>query len=474
VKDEFSSIINSLFPGPWGLKREDQFVLGELRRGRKLRVGEYIFIYRGRVEEEVLKRVRSVLQAYSACEEHQRNSVALAKITDVVVKLSSSVGWKETLKVLLRTIKALISGKFFSIFLVNRREGTIYSILSIGYERKERELLHLKLGKGLVGWVIDHGKPLNIKDVRKEPRYFEIKKETRSELVVPIRVGKRIIGAINVEDTRVGTYTEREERLLEAFASIAGVVIERARLYRSLLEHKLTLKELEVARRIQSHFLPKKMPRFKGFRLYGRTIPARVVGGDYFNFFRRGRDEVLFVLADVSGKGIPAALLTSFLHSAMVIFRKEPLLELASRLNHLIYSQTEANQFVTGIVGEILREGRVRYVNFGHNYPVLIGRGRAELVEGSDLVLGIKPDYEYTLREVELPPGSALYLYTDGAVEESCGREEFGIERLREILLGNWEEPAKAMRVLLNEMNRRCGRERDDDITLLGVVHAGD
>ncbi len=474
MKDEFARLIEAVFPGPWGLKKNNQFLMGTLRRGRKLVEGEYTFLYRGRMDGDAEKKLRAVLRAYSVCEEHQRNSVALAKITDVVVKLSSSVGWKETLKVLLRTIKSLISGKFFAIFLVNRREGTIYSILSLGYEKKERELLHLKIGKGLVGWVIDHGKPLNIRDVRKEARYFEIRRETRSELVVPIKVGKRIIGAINVEDTRVGSYTEREVKLLEAFASIAGVVIERARLYRSLLEHRLTLKELEVARRIQSHFLPKKMPRFKGFRLYGRTIPARLVGGDYFNFFRRGRDAVLFVLADVSGKGIPAALLTSFLHSAMVILREEPLLALASHLNHLLYSQTEPNQFVTGIVGEVNREGVVNYVNFGHNYPIFVREGKAELVEGSDLVLGINPDYQYTLRKLELPRDSALYLYTDGAVEERCGEEEFGVENLQGVILKNWRQPSRVLRDLLGEMNRRCGRERNDDITLLGVVRAGD
>ncbi len=472
--EEFKPLLDAIIGSSWGLRKDGKLVAGEIRRGRKIDIGKFTLVYHGNLTPEKLKMLTHLFEAMARCEEHQRNSVALEKIREVVVKLSSSVGWKETLKVLLRTIKSLIAGKFFSIFLVNRKEKTIYSILSLGYEKNEKELLHLKIGRGLVGWVIEKGKPLNIRDVRKEPRYFEIKKETRSELVVPIRVGKRIIGAINVEDTKVGTYTEREEKLLEAFASIAGVVIERARLYRSLLEHRLTLKELEVARKIQTHFLPKKTPSFKGFKIYGRTYPARRVGGDYYNFFRRSRDSLLFILADVSGKGIPAALLTSFLHSAMVIFKDgTDLLTLAKKLNQLVYSQTEANQFITGILGEVQRQGTISYVNFGHNYPILIKEKKAALVEGSDLVMGIKPDADFTLRKLILPPGSALYLYTDGAVEENCGGQEFGTENLMRIIEENWEHPPGVVRSIISEMNQRCGRERDDDITILGIVHVG-
>ncbi len=472
--EEFKPLLDAIIGNPWGLRKDGKLVAGEVRRGKRIQIGKFTLIYHGNLPPETIKTLNYLFEAMAHCEEHQRNSVALEKIREVVVKLSSSVGWKETLKVLLKTIKSLISGKFLSIFLVNRREKTIYSILSLGYEKTERELLHLKIGKGLVGWVIEKGKPLIIRDVRKEARYFEIKKETRSELVVPIRVGRKIIGAINVEDTRIGSYTEREVKLLEAFASIAGVVIERARLYRSLLEHRLTIKELEVARKIQSHFLPKKTPRFKGFKIYGRTYPARRVGGDYYNFFRRGRDSLLFILADVSGKGIPAALLTSFLHSAMVIFKDErSLITLAEKLNQLVYSQTEANQFITGILGEIRRDGNLEYVNFGHNYPILITDKKATMVEGSDLVMGIKPYADYSLRRLVLPPGSALYLYTDGAVEENCGGQEFGTENLMRIIEENWENPPVVVRSIISEMNQRCGRERDDDITILGIVHAG-
>ncbi len=473
--EEFAILMDLILQNPWGLKRDGKLIAGTLRRGKRANIGEYTLIYRGTIKEDILPHLKALLSALSQCEEHRRNSVALEKIRDVVVKLSSSVGWKQTLKVLLKTIKTLISGKYFSIFLVNRREKSIYSILSLGYDKEEMELLHLKIGKGLVGWVIDKGKPLNIRDVRREPRYFEIKKDTRSELVVPIKVGKRIIGAINVEDTKVGSYTEREEKLLEAFASIAGVVIERARLYRSLLEHRLTLKELEVARKIQAHFLPKKNPRFKGFRIYGRTYPARRVGGDYYNFFRKGRDSLIFILADVSGKGIPAALLTSFLHSAMVIFKGEEKPEsIARKLNYLVYTQTEANQFVTGVLGKLERDGTVNYVNFGHNYPILVKEGKAEVIQGSDLVMGIKPEVDYQPRKIFLPPGSALYLYTDGAVEERCGEEEFGEENLKRIIQENWDDPPRMVRSLIGEMNSRCGRERDDDITILGIVHVGD
>lgn len=472
MKPDFEQLINSIIGEEWGIFHGDKLILGKEVEGKKYRIKGGYIVCKTSLNLKQLSLVRQIMKIYKEAIKLKRDSISLEKIMEVTGKLTSSVGWKETLNEVLKTIRSIIPGKYFAIYLVDRKKKEIHVIVSYGYKKEEREHLYMKYGVGLVGWAIKHKKPLIIEDVRKEPRYYKVKEDTLSEIVVPIIAGERIIGAINIEDDRIGSFKERERRLLEAFASIAGLVIERARLYSSFVEHKLTLKELEVARSIQFYFLPKRAPRLKDYLLYGKTIPAKMVGGDYFNFFRRGKSSMLTVIADVSGKGIPASLLMSFLHSAVLIHSKEKnLVKIVRTLNELLCSQTEANQFITGILGELKRrEGIFSYINFGHNYPIGIKNKRAKIIEGSDIVLGVIKDAKFTVREINMNDFDAIYLYTDGAVEQSCGKEQFGIERLERIVEENWEKPSLVMKSLLEEMDKVCGNERDDDITILAIL----
>ncbi len=472
MKTEFESIISEILGQDWGYVKKDKLILGRQLNGKRCKVRGGCIIYRGELSLREISLIRKLISLFHKAEELQRSSTALQKVTEVAEKLSLSVGWKQTLTDVLRTIRSILPGEFLSIYLVNRKRKEIFSLLSKGYKREEKKHLHLKFGKGLVGWSIMHGKPIIIGDVRDEPRYYKVKEETRAEIVVPIRVGERIIGAINIEDTKENSFTEKERRVLEVFASIAGIVIERARLYSSFVDHKLTLKELEVARRIQFHFLPSRFPKFKDFKIYGRTIPAHKVGGDYFNFKLKGKDNLLVVIADVSGKGIPASLLMSFFHSALMIYSKETSLEkLVKCLNAFFLSQTEDNQFITGIIGYLKKKEKIfEYVNFGHHYPIIIKDGKAEQKEGSDIVLGVVKDPVYTVKKINLKEYQAVYLFTDGAVEQRCGRNEFGVKRLIRIIEEHWEKPSKAMDALLRKMEKQCGEERDDDLTMVGIV----
>ena len=146
-------------------------------------------------------------------------------------------------------------------------------------------------------------------------------------------------------------------------------------------------------------------------------------------------------------------------------------MKIVRTLNELLCSQTEANQFITGILGELKRrEGIFSYINFGHNYPIGIKNKRAKIIEGSDIVLGVIKDAKFTVREINMNDFDAIYLYTDGAVEQSCGKEQFGIERLERIVEENWEKPSLVMKSLLEEMDKVCGNERDDDITILAIL----
>lgn len=194
--------------------------------------------------------------------------------------------------------------------------------------------------------------------------------------------------------------------------------------------------ELELARRIQTRLLPSHAPRLAGLEIEGRSEPAREVGGDYYDHLVLGDDRVLLVIADVSGKGVPAALLMSAFRASLM--SQDPATgpaKMAVRLNEFLHHSVEPGKFVTAFVGILDgRTGRLAYANAGHNPPLLMrADGSAEWLAAGGLILGIMPESQFESGEAELRPGDLLLMYTDGVTEgaDATG-DQFGEDRLVE------------------------------------------
>lgn len=238
---------------------------------------------------------------------------------------------------------------------------------------------------------------------------------------------------------------------------------------REKLEH-----ELELARRIQARLLPAGPPAVAGLEIAGRSESAREVGGDYFDHLPLDAGRVLLVVADVSGKGVPAALLMSAFRAALMsqdVSSGDPA-ALASRLNDFLHRSVEPGRFVTAFVGFLDgRTGRLVYANAGHNPPALLrADGSVEWLSAGGLILGILPSSSFETGEAALRDGDLLALYTDGVTEGAgADGELYGEDRLVEALRRWRSEPCAGLAErLVREVRDFEGEQGPaDDITLL-------
>ena len=304
-------------------------------------------------------------------------------------------------------------------------------------------------------------------------------------LGVPIELEKSPLGMLVVGDKEsrrgVGPFPPGDLRTLSLFANQAAIALENVRLHLRALEQERLEREMHVAAEIQRQILPKGAPAVPGFQLVGWNRPARQVGGDYYDMFPTKGGRMGLLVGDVSGKGIPAALMVSTLHSALrlLVDQTGAGAELLARLNRHIQESSTPNKFITMLLADLdPTTGRICYVNAGHNPGLLVHRdGRVEELGASGVPLGLLVGSRYTEREVDVEPGDLLCLYSDGITEaESVTDEEFGTERLIELLRAHPDEAP--LEQLLVSIQREVGdfsqgRPQNDDQTLLLLRRLG-
>ncbi len=296
----------------------------------------------------------------------------------------------------------------------------------------------LKIGEeGMVGYVAATGEMRYAPDVHKDPYYVACEVSTRSEVAIPLRVGDRLVGVFTASHPEVDGFSRQQLRILQALCDHAAVAIHNARRLKLERAERAALdREAEEARSIQQALLPKSSPYIPGFAISGRSVPARAVGGDWYDFipFEDGRWGI--VLADVSGKGTAAALLMSATRGMLRSLAEACCSpgEVLTKLNELLVNDFPAGRFVTLVYAVLDPKARtVTFANAGHLRPLFIEeQGEQFLDVERGLPLGLaRGDYSET--QVSLSPGSRLVFYSDGITEaENSKAEEFGLCRLVE------------------------------------------
>jgi sigma-B regulation protein RsbU (phosphoserine phosphatase) len=286
----------------------------------------------------------------------------------------------------------------------------------------------------------------------------------------------RVIGAFNCESDRVAAYTENDLERLAVFAGHATAAIETARLTEELVEKRRLEQALAIARGIQKTFLPQTPPDPPGFELWGLNIPSEEVGGDYYDFIEITPGQVGLTVADVSGKGVPSALIMAAFRASLraEIRNHYAIRTILAKVNRLMCESLSPGQFVTAVYGVLdVQNSRFTYSNAGHNPPLLRKRdGSYRLLETGGLLLGPFADAAYTEKQVPLVPGDLLVLYTDGVTEayrDDAG--EFGIERLKQVVEAGAGSSAREICESIAEVVRAFrGDERiPDDLTVMVV-----
>ncbi|HEY6333056.1 MAG TPA: GAF domain-containing SpoIIE family protein phosphatase [Blastocatellia bacterium] len=396
----------------------------------------------------------------------------LNTLVEAVRRVSSSLDLGEVLDTILDSLKALIDYSGAVVCVVDSKTGAVHGLRSRGYPADSVGENFLQPGSGVIGWVIEHGRGQIISDVQTDKRYVNARAGTRSEVAAPIiRYDGEVIGAINIEADWANAYDDRDLDLLNMFAQLAASAIDHTLLYRKVMRQQHAESELELARSVVNTLLPRAFPLVEGFDIYGLTIPVREVGGDYFDFISSITDRLGLIVADVSGKGLAAALIMvsfrAYIHATVI--NELAMRVVMGRVNKLVYESTDGDRYITTFYGLIDPEHkRLLYINAGHNPPLLLrADGTEELLKDGGYPLGVFPDSRYSESVVNLGSGDVVVLYTDGVVESRNSADlDFGLERLtkvaRSVSSKRAHEICEAIATAVREHSSQAGGQEDD------------
>ena len=302
---------------------------------------------------------------------------------------------------------------------------------------------------------------------------FAMSRANTQESVVNVKRGE-FLGVLYMDSRRPAAFSKLDRQILDALAADAASILDNARLVERERERQRMEQEINIARDIQQALLPRDFREFPHLAVTGFNLPCLSVGGDYFDVFPLGDGRTAFLIADVSGKGLGAALLTTMLQGALsgMTLGTDPA-RVFNHVNRFLCDHSEVGRYATMFFGTLDQDGHLEFINAGHPSPFLIRRGVAEeaFTEGSYPV-GLVPEAEYTAVCLKLEPGDTLLLFSDGVTEAMDPDEQmFGIPRLKQLLTGLTECPLEQIQKCVLEAveNFARGAHQADDLTLLIV-----
>ena len=408
----------------------------------------------------------------------------LRMLLDITKTISRSLDLDEVLNLVMDTLDSLIPYDAAGIYLVKCSqplfetdgeldETCVFHTQAVrGYEIDDLQELHLKMGEGLIGHVAVTGKPYVSQDVRRDPRYINARPRTNSEMVAPIISNSEVIGVFDLESDELNAYSNDDLEVLMLLASQVAIIIEKVMLHDQLIEKQRLETQLEVARQVQLELLPARDPQLEGFDISAYNFPTEEVSGDYYDWVRIYDDQIGIVIADVSGKGVPAALLMAFLRASLraaTHIGYAPHISM-SKVNYLLWESIERNQFVTAFYGILDATNRtLSYSNAGHSPPLLMkADGTERFEERGGVPLGMFRDSRYYEYFETIEPGEVFVLYTDGVTEAmNSSDEEYERDRLVAAVRECRHLPAREM---IDFIHRELtawteGRGAHDDVT---------
>jgi sigma-B regulation protein RsbU (phosphoserine phosphatase) len=307
---------------------------------------------------------------------------------------------------------------------------------------------------------------------------YAVSRANTDQSMINIKRGD-FLGVLYLDSRRPAAFSKLDRQILDALAGDAASILDNARLVERERERQRMEQEIGIARDIQQALLPKNFRDYPHLAVSGVNFPCLAVGGDYFDVFSLGDNRTAFLLADVSGKGLGAALCTNLLQGALsgMSLGTDPA-RVFNHVNRFLCDHAEIGRYATMFFGILDDQGHLEYINAGHPSPFLIRNGVAEDVftEGSYPV-GLVPEAEYTTVCLKLEPGDTLVLFSDGVTEAMDPAEQlFGVPRLKDVLMGvATQTPLDELqtKVLDAVENFARGASQADDLTLLLVRYRG-
>jgi sigma-B regulation protein RsbU (phosphoserine phosphatase) len=380
---------------------------------------------------------------------------AMETLAEVGREMSAILDLDTLLTKVAQLAKKVIAYRTFGIALVNEATGMIEFKVAIRYGDGS-DTSPVKIGEGLLGYAVQHQEVVLVNDVSQDPRYINAVADAKSELVVPLLVKDKCIGAFDLESPELNAFTKRHVELLTLLASQAAVAIENARLWETVLANEARLdRELRFAQRVQMALLPQELPkRLRSVDVAWRFDPARELGGDLFDFLSPEPNQLIVAVGDVSGKGVPAALYSVFAAEVVRgrVFRKRVTKEqggpavMLTSINRILHERQLEEYYCTMCYAQFdLRKHTLTMANSGLPYPIRCAAGGQECapIELPGVPLGSFGTTTYDEIVVPAEAGDVFAFFSDGISEAfNASGGEFGSERIGKVVHANRDKTA--------------------------------
>lgn len=403
----------------------------------------------------------------------ERQNRTLKMLSLLSQEFSSILDLKELLRRIADGIKLLIPYDAFSILLLDEERQCLRFEFSVRYDQRV-ELDNVPLGRGITGAAAASRQAVRSDNTLADPRYIPSHDDVRSEVAVPLILHDHVIGVLDLESDRFHWFTDEHLRMLTLLAPQIASAIENAQLYNEIAQReRRTEEDLASARELQRALLPTAAPDVPGLEIAIGYRPARMVGGDIYDFFEYGEEELLAAFGDVSGKGVAAALygaVVSGLLRTLAPRKLSPAVLLKTLNEALLERQVEARYVALLALRWEPKARRFTMANAGSLPPIVIRRGELNKPRVEGIPLGLLPGREYEETAIEAQSGDILVLFSDGITDQvDPSGAEFGRGRLLEVLQACGDAaPQAAIARVFSELDTFTGAAPPfDDQTLV-------
>src|SRR5450759_187502 len=414
-------------------------------------------------------------------EENERLKRAVEELSilnDLARAIGASLNSQEIIQTIVRrSIRALNAEQGVITLVEEQGHGSMRTLVRTMVSSSEQEQYHFS--QTFLGWMQINKKPLVINDPHNDERFRGVQwdESVHSLLSVPMMMKSELRGVITIYNKKEKkSFSDNDQRLLAIIATQSAQVVENARLN----EREQTLmrmqEEVRLAAKIQMELLPDSSPKFQGYTIAGRTMPAQVVGGDYFDFIPVDEHRIAVCLGDVTGKGLPASLLMANLQATLrsqTLNVESPRICL-ERSNQLLFQSTSPEKFATAFYAILDSQKNILFSsNAGQDHPFLFSTDKKiQRLKAGGIPLGMLGDFTEEEESTPLEPGDTLVIYSDGVTEAmNKNGELFGEERLDSVLADSrLDAPEVIIARIVAAIKEYAGTTpQSDDVTIVVV-----
>jgi sigma-B regulation protein RsbU (phosphoserine phosphatase) len=401
----------------------------------------------------------------------------LSILNDVATAITSTQSLEKIIALIVQRCIKHLKVEQGAVMILDEQDSSKPFQTMIRKQDSTMEILPYRFDSQLTGWMLKNKSPLLINDLKNDKRFNfsgEMELPVKTILSVPMSLKGRMIGLLTVFNKKSESgFSPDDQRLLSIIAAQSAHVLENARLNQKEQDLLKMEEEFRMAKEIQLNILPKEIPSINGYDIHAINISAREVGGDYYDFIKLPGEKIVFCLGDITGKGLPAAMLMANLQATLrgQSFTQNSVKDSIKNANILLFNSTASNRFATVFYGVLdYSSNTVTYCNAGHDAPIDIKGDKINRLEEGGLLLGCFDMAEYEQETKSIEVGEGIIIYSDGVTEAMNEiNEEFGEEKFISIIKSNSNLLAKELiDLILKEIKAHSGSvPQSDDITLM-------